>query len=299
MYYFQKIESNAGIVEQNQYSVDILLDSINKQSRLTTFKIELWRPVLAEFNTHRGLSRNSPSSRAISVDRLIKRIRKSPAMPVLWGVRDGAGMQAKGVLDAEKELMAKKIWLEAMESNIKYSDMLREIGVHQQIANRLLEPFMKTTIMASATDWANFIFLRNDWMAQPEIQVVSEQIYKLLRNNKPTIRTTQDEWHLPFVSGTELEDKFSIQDLQKISAGKSARVSYYNFNNVDSPLDDIRLADNLLKDRHLSPFEHQAVTLNKKKYMGNFYGWMQLRKFLDKESNFENFTTLRYKSYKD
>jgi hypothetical protein len=53
----------------------ILADSVawHGGERLTTFEVTFPRIVLAEFNTHRMLSRNSASSRAIPVEKMLTR----------------------------------------------------------------------------------------------------------------------------------------------------------------------------------------------------------------------------------
>ena len=53
-------------------SANVICDSINEQGvRLTTFEIEYPRFILAELNTHRQLSRNSSSSRAIPIQNIL------------------------------------------------------------------------------------------------------------------------------------------------------------------------------------------------------------------------------------
>lgn len=65
------------------FSVEIVADSVNgRENRLTTFLITLPRIVLAEFNTHRVLSRNSASSRAIPFKKQIKRCSETPFIPI-------------------------------------------------------------------------------------------------------------------------------------------------------------------------------------------------------------------------
>lgn len=57
------------------YAAKILADSISLAGvRLTTMEVTFPRIVLAEFNTHRMLSRNSASSRTIPVEKMIWRV---------------------------------------------------------------------------------------------------------------------------------------------------------------------------------------------------------------------------------
>ncbi len=56
------------------YTCKILKDSISSlKIRITTFEITFPRIVLAEFNTHRVFSRNSASSRAIPVEKMLEK----------------------------------------------------------------------------------------------------------------------------------------------------------------------------------------------------------------------------------
>lgn len=65
------------------YSAAILADSLGPTGiRLTTLQICFPRIVLAEFNTHRALSRNSASSRAIPIEHRIKAVRSDPFVPL-------------------------------------------------------------------------------------------------------------------------------------------------------------------------------------------------------------------------
>jgi radical SAM superfamily enzyme with C-terminal helix-hairpin-helix motif len=50
-------------------------------ARLTTFVVTYPRFILAEVNTHRALSRNSASSRAIPVEKMIERVLNSRPPP--------------------------------------------------------------------------------------------------------------------------------------------------------------------------------------------------------------------------
>ena len=73
----------------------ILADSISPNGvRMTTMEIEYPRFILAELNTHRMLSKNSASSRAIPVKAMHEHIRANTAGPVYWGINQ-PGMKAK------------------------------------------------------------------------------------------------------------------------------------------------------------------------------------------------------------
>ena len=76
------------------HDAKILADSISLAGhRLTTFEVCFPRIVLAEFNTHRVFSRNSASSRAIPVKKMLEKVQKDPFVPSYWG-KNQKGMQA-------------------------------------------------------------------------------------------------------------------------------------------------------------------------------------------------------------
>jgi len=75
------------------YDAKIVADSIMSEGhRLTTLEVVMPRIVLAEFNTHRALSRNSASSRAIPLHKMIKMVQDNPFMPLAW-MKEHSGMQ--------------------------------------------------------------------------------------------------------------------------------------------------------------------------------------------------------------
>ena len=71
----------------------IVADSINIQGdRLTTLEVVMPRYILAEFNTHSMLSKNSASSRAIPFNKMVKAVQENPFVPYAWQ-KDHKGMQ--------------------------------------------------------------------------------------------------------------------------------------------------------------------------------------------------------------
>src|SRR5580692_7015772 len=86
------------------YDAKILADSVSPAGhRLTTFEVTFPRIVLAEFNTHRMFSRNSASSRAIPVTKMLERVRTDPFVPTYWG-KNQKGMQAaEQISDADRD----------------------------------------------------------------------------------------------------------------------------------------------------------------------------------------------------
>ncbi len=277
------------------YSSKILLDSISPAGhRLTTMEITLPRIVLAEFNTHRVFSRNSASSRAIPVEKIIKKVQDDPFIPVYWG-KNQKGMSADQELTPEEISIATFDWLYARDRAIEVAKDMLNLGVHKQITNRLLEPWMWQTIIVTATKWDNYEGLRTDKNAQPEIQK-SALLSKAARLASTPRYLNAGDWHRPLMDDfAELSAKYSVDNLNLISVGRCARVSYLTHNGVRDPNDDIRLANSLKENGHMSPFEHVARSIGTNIWAGtsfysepsgNFDGWRQYRKTIPGEDVF-------------
>jgi thymidylate synthase ThyX len=238
-------------------------------------QVTLPRIVLPEFNTHRVFSRNSASSRAIPVNKMIDKAVNDPFIPSYWG-KAQKGMQAFVELSKAQKDEAIQVWLRARDKAVEEAKELLDIGVHKQLANRLLEPFLWHVIVVTATEWDNFFKLRIHADAQPEIMYAAEAMKKALDSSEPQI-IEEGEWHMPFV---RLELVPPWIDARMASAARCARVSYLNHDGKESYESDNDLATRLLESGHLSPFEHVATPGDKD--TGNFKGWTQFRQVVDR-----------------
>jgi thymidylate synthase ThyX len=295
----------SGLVQQNEneeesemgYSVKILLDSINSSGdRLTTFELTYPRFIHSEFMTHRMFSRNSASSRAIPIEKMIERVESDPVIPVYWG-KNQKGMQAIEELEGDFRDASISRWLRARDQAIIDARALIHYGVHKQIVNRLLEPWMWITVICSATMYENFFKLRCHPDAQPEIQKLAYMMRDEYRTSTPN-PMYDGECHLPLLPdlkelivgflGTNeaipaTSGRFPSCYLRKISVGRCARVSYLTHHGTRDPQADIELHDRLLSSGHWSPFEHVAYAAPGE-ISGNFHGWVQYRKQFEGES---------------
>jgi thymidylate synthase ThyX len=261
----------------------IIADSMSEDGiRLTTIQVKFHRYILAEMNTHRVFSRNYSSSRAIPVAKLIEQVRHNPAMPVHWG-KNQPGMQANEELDAYNTGLAKCVWSSAAKAAVGHAESLFHFGVHKQLVNRILEPYLWVEGIISSTEWDNFFGLRCHPDAQPEIQLIATLMRDALENSTPTLLRHGD-WHLPYIRDEE-KTKYSIETLRKMSAARCCRVSYLKHDGQNpNPDEDIALCDRLTSSVpiHASPFEHVATPVSKGScFTGNFVGWRQFRQFLE------------------
>ena len=171
-------------MNKTKISAKIVADSVSPQGdRLISVLCTFPRIILAEVNTHRMLSKNTSSSRAIPFKKMVEAVQENPFIPIAWQ-KEHKGMQGNEYIIDEKDLeRIKKDWLEARDNavysavqlndgfNIKDEEgkyvmtkpELRVNRVTKQLANRLLEPFMWTTMLitGSKEGWDNFFNLRN------------------------------------------------------------------------------------------------------------------------------------------
>lgn len=276
------------------YNAKILADSLNpKGIRLTTFEVTYPRLVHSELMTHRVFSRNSASSRAIPIQKMIENIRKDPFTPVWWG-KNQKGMQVQEEHTGFRKELIKFIWLKARYIVIFIAWLLYKLDLHKQIANRILEPWMWITVIISGTEWENFYFLRVSKFAQPEIKEIASMMRDLYWNNEP-MRLEAGAWHLPMwrdddptealFDNVNLTLNTSVPSCTLICTGRCARVSYLTHDGKRDLQADIDLAlEKLAPSGHWSPFEHVAQVQDDDAWYGNFCGFKQLRKFFLNES---------------
>lgn len=146
----------------NLISAEVVADSLNQYGeRLTTLKLVFPRYVLAELNTHRLFSKNSASSRAIPFKKMVAQVMEAPFIPIAWQ-KDHKGMQGSEYLNLEKSDYAKRDWLDAKRFAVDVAQRMHKTGVTKQLCNRLLEPFMWTTMLITGprSGWDNFFELK-------------------------------------------------------------------------------------------------------------------------------------------
>jgi hypothetical protein len=148
---------------KTQINAQIVAHSVNEQgdeliSVLATFP----RIILAEVNTHRMLSKNTSSSRAIPFNKMIETIQNDPFIPIAWQ-KEHKGMQGTEYFTNSVDLAAMEAnWLLARDRAVSSAWWLNEGKLTKQLCNRLLEPFMWTTMLITGpkSGWDNFFNLR-------------------------------------------------------------------------------------------------------------------------------------------
>lgn len=290
------------------FEARILADSISPRGkRLTT---QLWkypRPIHSEIMTNRAWSKNSASSRAIPTSKLIQMVNDDPWVPDYIG-KNQKGMQpGEELTDSERD-EAVRVWLDAKSNSVRAAEHLLSLGVHKGVINRLLEPWMWITIIASATEMPNMYALRLHKDAEPHYQHLTRMSKAALDASTPR-QLKVGEWHLPMwgdsgghaddeaLLGTYVDSKNGLLKMDvrrmmqeelrvKIAVGRCARVSYLTHDGRRDLGEDITLHDRLVVQRplHASPAEHVAQALDTLEWSGNFQGWKQYRKLLPHEN---------------
>lgn len=269
---------------QNQPIVKVLADSISPDGiRLTTFQLTYWRSIHSELMTHRVFSRCAQSSRATPIDTVINNIKSGAWGPAHWGMNQ-AGMTAKEETNPMMTSSCQFLWEQTATAIASSVEMIsKQTGLHKQILNRMLEPYTSINVVLTATDFKNFFKLRLDEHAQPEMQDLARAMKNAMDNSTPK-SLQYGEWHLPYITEEDIMGN-NIDDLCKISAARCARVSYKAYDGSSSTEADIKLADKLINDKHMSPLEHVATPAEPDKYIAsNFRGWNQYRKYQTEEA---------------
>lgn len=271
---------------------------------LITMELELHRFILPEFNTHRSFSRNFQSSRAVPIEKMIEQVRNDPAMPVHWG-KNQTGMAAEEEFDVSTWVMdvnymdgsyqstLTQAWQNAAIQAANTAAMFNIAGVHKQLVNRLLEPFMKTKGVVTATKDAYdaFFKLRCHKDAQPEIKLLAERMKEALDNSVPKLLDYGD-YHLPYVN-VDINEMLT-EEAVKIACSCNAQVSYRRLDDslakalkvydmLNLPVDGVYPED----PPHFSPTEHIAKVMEDYKHesfmCGNLHSgtFWQYRKALE------------------
>jgi thymidylate synthase ThyX len=159
-------------------NAQIVAHSVNEQgdeliSVLATFP----RIILAEVNTHRMLSKNTSSSRAIPFHKMVETIQNDPFIPIAWQ-KEHKGMQGSEYFTDSVDLAAMEAnWLLARDRAVSSAWWLNEGKLTKQLCNRLLEPFMWTTMLITGpkSGWDNFFNLRCPQYQTPVSQTIEPQ----------------------------------------------------------------------------------------------------------------------------
>lgn len=294
---------------QEQMQVEVILASrgANGAPPIYTLRLRYPRIIHSEIMTHRVFSRNARSSRAVPVKTMLHEVRNMPFIPWHWG-KNQKGMQAGaecnelvGIVEwaGMTKRSREETWLRAAYVASEIAEGFMDAGYHKQIPNRLLEPFSWIDTLITATDWANFLWLRDHEDAEPHLQDLARLVKQAI--DEADVQVLEEgQWHLPYITAEDRKEanngpsqRTSWEWLKCISAARCARISYAPFDGDASYERELERYEQLMgSDRlHASPVEHQAQVdtkawdhaLHKEAFRnedlrGNFAtGWIQNR----------------------
>jgi hypothetical protein len=235
---------------------------------VVSFYLKYPRFIHSEMMTHKDFSRSAASSRAIPVMKMLKQVWNQPAIPKHWGA-NMPGMQAKEELSGWRKRVAINLWVLAGRTACVFAWFLTKLGLHKQVANRILEPWQLMHVTLTTSKVANFFNLRIHPDAQPEICYLASMMKERYLHSTP-IFLDSGEYHLPWITGKDVNTAQNIafelcipakEVLKKASTARCARSSYGTFGGGISIMKDLELYDKLIimKPVHASPAEHQCT----------------------------------------
>jgi hypothetical protein len=288
------------------YSAEVIKHSVSPAGiELVTFEVEYPHAVHKDVMTHRW-ARNFQSFRAVPTEILLPKIKDDPFRPEEFNGRvKGMG---RGEAIREQEL-ANALWDEHVERCIGTAMKMMTLNVAKEQVNFVLQDlcWIKGIITTTMPQLENFFNLRldtdenGDPRARKEVYSIASLMQRAYYGSKPL--TVSSGWHLPFIDAEDYgevadiaaidgEDE-AMEVLKRISAGRCARISYLTHHGVRDPQKDWELANKLMTDGHMSPFEHQGQPIEEPWYdrdkCGSFgYGWRQYRKFIKGEAVYKS-----------
>lgn len=269
--------------------VEVILASRHPVTGRKVYTLHLRYPriIHGEMMTHRVFNRNARSSRAVPVMTMLNDIRTNPFIPWHWtrnqrGMQGLGGWQQKILLkdsaalhtDADTPVSREAAWLWGRDFACDLAESFADAEYHKQVANRLIEPWMWMDLLVTATDWQNFLHLRDHADAEPHIRDLAELVGIALKQAKVQ-ELYPGQWHLPYITDEDWElaraavrpdhgglapHGFVEDVLKKISAARCARISYKPFDGEASFERELERFEMLVSNDaiHASPLEHQC-----------------------------------------
>lgn len=300
------------------YEAKILKHSISRHDiELVSFEVEYPHAIHKDIMTHRW-ARNFRSFRATPPEVLFKEIEADPFIPERFNSRvKGMG---EGKAHPEQEL-ALAIWMDHVHHSLSVARKMNSLGLAKSQVNFSIQDlcWISGVVTTTLPQLENFFGLRlalddqGEPVARPEVYRIAELMRSAYAASKPQT-VGEGAWHLPLVTDEEISNGYPECDpsdtqnwvrwwefWRKVSVGRCARVSYLTHDGVRDPEKDIALHDRLLRDGHMSPFEHQGSPIDPmpgahlpdtedrmmRENTGCFgYGWTQYRKLIPGEDNY-------------
>ena len=242
-------------------SASVIKDSLYSNTRLITLELQYPKFIQAQLNTSRQLAKNAASARAQPSDKFVEHI----FVPTKVGINK-SGMSADTYLEGDTLASFQQDWLTLLDLMVdNVQELKNKYGVHKQLLNRLLEPWVMTKGIFTGTEesWRHMLSLRLHSDAQPEIHELAKHIQAAIGVSIPQV-LEYGQWHLPYVDAVEAgTDNVNI----KVSASCIAQVSYRK---QDSSLEKaLAIFDKLhllstdpANPPHISPAQHVCKAMS-------------------------------------
>lgn len=211
---------------------------------LATFVVDVPAYVWMELLTHKRLARNASSARAQSHQR---HAAMGYYVPTQW-YRQGTWMSPGPVLDIDTNTTVTAL------VDAYYADAERRIaeiiaasdgGIAKEQINRLMpiSRMMRGVVTATESAWRAVLALRD----HPAADVAMQELAQQLRSGLETAEWRTGWKHLPFAEDGDW--MAAAARIARVSAGAPG----------PGQRSDAQLAQDLIDQRHWSPFEHVAV----------------------------------------
>ena len=285
------------------YHAEVVADSLNTvtNDRISTLRVIMPRIILPELVTHRiffvddtadaalmreaydmgvphELSKNTASSRAIPIRRMLDKAKENPFIPIF---RQGQkGMTSGAPVDADTQRASEADWAMMMEACLLGVQRLADRGIEKGQANRPLEWFSWVEVLITSTEWKNFFTLRVHPDAQGEMQETARTVKAAFDESIP-VPILPGGWHLPYVDPLNFFTRGEMDNARQ-SASRCAIISYRSLSTgkMSTMEEDMERYGRLVggNPKHLSPTEHPSRAQATHDRFGNFVGWKSLRK---------------------
>lgn len=112
---------------------------------------------------HKDLSVTFTDINKVEFQDLVKQVQNNPFIPIAWQKDNKATQESEYMQTKEGIYVCETGWLEARNSAIKHATWINSCNLTKELCNKLLEPFMWTTMLitGSREGWDNFFYLRN------------------------------------------------------------------------------------------------------------------------------------------
>lgn len=317
-----------------ELSATVVADSISDHgNRLTTMVLSLPQSLMTRLSTYRALSRTTSPAHMSDLSTIVSDVlidafipseplssqfrtswlnaRDNAVIAVLTGTigYDNLSGKVRKNIDANR-----KTWGEtALDAEVITSELKAFTSQSEQdfVNERLLlEPFIWTTCLVSATDWDSLTSLRSSGSSGSDTSLggIATIVRDALDESVPS-ELSGGQWHLPFLTKDELAEvnEGSAAEKDRLILSSVARCGGVSMGGASTGDIDAesRFATNALRRGYVSAWEHAATPTEEswgvysivdglpswkggENVSSNFSGWTQARKLVDSGSVLDN-----------